>query len=727
MRNATSTVLQAVASRIRDQAKRFNPALESAPVAILWTDEKREWEAVLPKIKEVLPELYSLGAYASEDRSGPGVWLRMVADGTAGKVGAGETAILYLPGVGNGQLRTDLRNLKNDPHLAPLAELQYRGTFWRQENGKDWTLRAFCETKRGGLGVKVSGSQETAQALKAAMGKLLMQNLAALESLVIDERYLNDLINPAPDETVLRWLTAPEAIRQEQGASWDSFVASAQKRYGVDLGKGPVDVAQRILASKPGDATYPLWEKYAAHWHSYRDVYGVFATIAPPDLFQSADRYPRENDADEKRLGADLIHAASLQPAAAAQAVQDLEGKHGHRRATLWAAQGHAPLAVALAELAVIAKAAMAPMSGGNVLDAARAYAESGWRIDAAARSAMAIAQTADLEKPIYAVLEALYRRWLEKQAEGFQALVKKDGYPHWALPEVPDGTVVLFVDGLRFDLARELEVLLGKDNGLSVGLEPGLTSVPSVTSSGKVWVSPASKLAEGAKGSGGGRLRTDLAQRRLHGGQAAQGNGGRGLRHRRYREPELCLWQRLGGVSRRHRQRWAQQGAEAGAGRTGPPRRPGEDGTSSAECGLERGLDRHRPRLAAITRWFAEGGIASQADRNQVGPLRHSEGRVGGPRLAGLALEFRQGDSCSAGAGNFCVFEWTRVRPRGTQSPGVGRAVREGQAQRSRCWTTEGDLGDVEQQEDDLLRDGKRRAGAVCERDTTGEHFRGR
>lgn len=511
MRNATSTVLQAVASRIRDQAKRFNPALESAPVAILWTDEKREWEAVLPKVKEAMPELYSLGPYAPDDRSGPGVWLRMVADGTAGKVGAGETAILYLPGVGNGQLRTDLRNLKNDPHLAPLAELQYRGTFWRQENGKDWTLRAFCETKRGGLGLKVSGSQETAQALKAAMGKLLMQNLPALDAVTIDERYLNDLINPAPDETVLRWLTAPDVIRQEQGASWDSFVASAQKRYGVDLGKGPVDLAQRILASKPGDATYPLWEKYAAHWHSYRDVYGVFATIAPPDLFQSADRYPRENDADEKRLGADLIHAASLQPAAAAQAVQDLESKHGHRRATLWAAQGHAPLAVALADLVVIAKAALAPMSGGNVQDAARAYAESGWRVDAAARSAMAIAQTADLEKPIYAVLEALYRRWLEKQAEGFQALVKKDGYPHWALPEVPDGTVVLFVDGLRFDLARELEALLGKNNGLSVGLEPGLTSVPSVTSSGKVWVSPASKLAEGTKGSGGGSFEPTL------------------------------------------------------------------------------------------------------------------------------------------------------------------------------------------------------------------------
>jgi len=130
MKIAAQTVTSALGVCIREQAKRFNPALESAPIAILWTDEKREWEAVLPKIKEALPELYSLGDYAPDDRTGPGVWLRMVADGQAGKVNSGETVILYLPGVGNGQLRTDLRGFKDDPQLAPLAELQYRGSFW---------------------------------------------------------------------------------------------------------------------------------------------------------------------------------------------------------------------------------------------------------------------------------------------------------------------------------------------------------------------------------------------------------------------------------------------------------------------------------------------------------------------------------------------------------------------------------------------------------------------
>ena len=110
-----TTVLATLAARLKDQAKRFNPTLESAPIVILWTDEKREWESVLPMLKQALPELFSLGAYAPDDRTGPGIWLRMVADGQAGQLAAGDTPILYLPGVGNGQLRTDLRGLKTDP------------------------------------------------------------------------------------------------------------------------------------------------------------------------------------------------------------------------------------------------------------------------------------------------------------------------------------------------------------------------------------------------------------------------------------------------------------------------------------------------------------------------------------------------------------------------------------------------------------------------------------
>lgn len=500
MKAKPNTVLAALVEKLRDQAKRYNPALESAPVAILWADEKREWEGLIPQIKQELPDLFSLGAYAPGDRSGPGIWLRMVADRQVGKIE--NTPILYLPGISNSNLRSDLRSVKDDPQLAPLAELQYRGLFWRQENSKDWTLRAFLESKRGGLGLAVAGNQETLQALSAAFGKLLNRNLPALVGQTIDERFLDQLMNPNPDEDVLHWLTAPEAIQQEKGDSWPTFVASARTRFGIDLTKGPVDVAQQILASQPGDAAYPLWEKYCVHWHSYPAAYDVFKHIAPPDLLQGAERYPRENEADEKRLAEDLVKAVSLEPAGAANQVLELDRKHQPRRATLWAEMGHAPLATALQHLAKIAQAFLSPLTGGTVSNFSRNYAETGWRIDAAARVAMAIAQEADLDKPIYAVLETLYRRWMEKTAETFQALIQKEGYPHWNLPEVSDGTVVVFVDGLRFDLARDVETMLAEE-GMATSLEHGFTSVPSVTSSGKVWVSPVAKLAEGGASGG--------------------------------------------------------------------------------------------------------------------------------------------------------------------------------------------------------------------------------
>lgn len=500
MKVKPNTVLAALIEKLREQAKRYNPALESAPIAIMWTDEKREWEAVLPQIKQELPELFSLGAYAPADRSGPGVWLRMVADRQVGKIEG--TPILYLPGISNSNLRSDLRGVKDDPQLAPLAELQYRGLFWRQENSKDWTLRAFLESKRGGLGLTVAGNQESLQALSAAFGKLLNRNLPALVGQNIDERFLDQMMNPNPDEDVLHWLAAPETLQQEKGDSWATFIASSRTRFGIDLTKGPVEVAQKILVCQTGDAAYPLWEKYCAHWHSYPGAYDVFKHIAPPDLLQGAERYPRENEADEKRLAEELLKIVTLEPSAAANQVLELEQKHKSRRETLWAEMGHAPLASALKHLAEIAQAFLSPLNGGTVSDFARHYSETGWRIDAAARMAMAIAQDADLEKPIYVVLETLYRRCLEKTAETFQMLVQRDGYPHWNLPEVPDGTVVVFVDGLRFDLAREVEAMLAGE-GITATLEHGFTSVPSVTSSGKVWVSPVAKLAEG--GSSGG------------------------------------------------------------------------------------------------------------------------------------------------------------------------------------------------------------------------------
>jgi hypothetical protein len=40
MKNQPKTVIQTLAERLREQAKRFNPSIETAPVAVLWTDDR---------------------------------------------------------------------------------------------------------------------------------------------------------------------------------------------------------------------------------------------------------------------------------------------------------------------------------------------------------------------------------------------------------------------------------------------------------------------------------------------------------------------------------------------------------------------------------------------------------------------------------------------------------------------------------------------------------------
>lgn len=503
MKKLPQTVIESLVTRVREQAKRYNPALESAPVAVLWTDERREWEGVLPQLQSALPELFALGAYQPAQRSGPGAWLRMVADGQTGGLPKGTVPLLYLPGVGNGSLRTDLRGLKDDPQLAPIAELQYRGTFWRQENSKDWTLRAFFESKRGGLGLAVKGDQATLAALKQALPRLLSRSLVTLEARQIDLAFLDEILNPNPADDVLRWMADPAGLQGEKGDTWGSFVASTQARYGIDLGKGVLDAAALVLAAREADAAYGLWEKFAHRPQEQPALYDVFKAVPKKDLLSGADRYPRENEADEAALADALKAVAAMDTAAAANKLQGLEAQHAHRRGTVWSRLGRAPLAEVLAPLSVVARAALQPAVGGSVQHQAAAWAGEGWAVDAAALQALALAQAANRQAEVEPALAAVYRPWLQRSAEAFQQRVKTEGYPARADDAAPEGTVLLFVDGLRLDLAQQLQQLLLSPD-LKVELRHSFTSVPSVTSSGKVWCSPGYAAAQPASSATG-------------------------------------------------------------------------------------------------------------------------------------------------------------------------------------------------------------------------------
>ena len=82
----------------------------------------------------------------------------------------GTVPILYLPGTS----RADLRVIETCPReLQPFAELQYRGVFWSQANGKDWTVNAFLSAKKDGLGLDVAQDSATQEALTPGPCSLL--------------------------------------------------------------------------------------------------------------------------------------------------------------------------------------------------------------------------------------------------------------------------------------------------------------------------------------------------------------------------------------------------------------------------------------------------------------------------------------------------------------------------------------------------------------------------
>ena len=161
------TIFDALVASLQAAAT-FNRDDVLPPTAVLWPDEKREWERLLPRLRTLLPHFLTLGPYDVASRSGPAIWLRCVL---AGKIPGirwvpDVVPIIYMPGIS----RSTLRATEECPaELKPLAELQYRGMFWSQHNGKDWTITAFMQTNHSGLELKIARDNATTASIRRAI------------------------------------------------------------------------------------------------------------------------------------------------------------------------------------------------------------------------------------------------------------------------------------------------------------------------------------------------------------------------------------------------------------------------------------------------------------------------------------------------------------------------------------------------------------------------------
>lgn len=500
--SSNGTVLEALALSLA-KASVYNRGVMVGPAAILWTDEGRQWEGLIPLLRELLPSLVQLGPYDPAARSGPAIWLRCLLAGELEAQGwSGEPVpILYLPGVS----RQMLRAVESCPrHLQPLAELQYRGVLWSQQNARDWTVLAFLKSKEG-LSLDVAQDKATLDALQRALLMLADTPVETLRGRRLEGSDFDQLLSPDPARDLLRWMSDPDTTRAGwTSAHWEAFRSICQSAFGFDpQADGALTAAER-MAGREG-TWKRVWLRFVESPRSYPAIPRLLEQAHPAERLLFGDEraaWPKFNRQAEDQLRAQLLDLAILTPTGAAQELVILEAEHGIRREGVWYELGLAPLAGAMKHLSVLATICGTALGGASPEEMANLYRQGAWRADQASLQALAAVERAEDLACVKAALQAVYGPWLGDAAERLQKLAGQHGYPG-ARPEAlapvkaAKGEVLFFADGLRFDVGERLHDYLER-RGLRVDREVRWTAMPSVTPTCKPAVSPVTESITG-------------------------------------------------------------------------------------------------------------------------------------------------------------------------------------------------------------------------------------
>lgn len=494
-----SSVLDMVRAKVRACARTSEGS--AAPVAILWTDPQKQWLPAVEMLKQAMPELIELGAYAPELRRGPAIWIRCVVDRTIVVDGLPESTppIVYLPGLARQQLRAG----EDCPEEArPLLELLYRGTAWMHHGGHDHTVSAFLKSPAI-LGLDVAEDMATSQALLNAVREVLATPIASLRGRRLETSDFNQMVTGDVMRDLLLWIAAPDARRQVMTPEqWNAFVQSLKTDFAFDpAADGPLTAAERLCKGKGPWAK--LWSRFEEAPEAYPRMVDALLRVSPAggDLFDGKDvaRYPRANDEAEQELEAALVTLQGVPHAEVVRTVIELETNHGPRRKTVWARLGRARFAKALAPLTSLAHGVTKLVGGVTAADFIAPYEAFGWKTDLALLDAVALVERAQ-DDVIAKVARQLAEPWLDSGARAFQAAVMRHSLPGAsAVPKIiaTAGCCVLFVDGLRYDLGRLLAELL-ENAGCTVSVHSRWAALPTVTATAKPAVAP---VAEGIVG----------------------------------------------------------------------------------------------------------------------------------------------------------------------------------------------------------------------------------
>ena len=501
---AAETFLDAVLAAL-DSRVRYG-ASELPPVALLWPDEGVQWQPIVSQVRSRRLVL-ELGEYDPENLRGPAYWIRGVLDASIGALNPTEglAPIVYLPGYA----RSDIRAVEEaDAKLKPLAELQYRGAIFAQQNGRDWTIAAFLQSRLGGLGIDVPDDQPTKDAMLRARLELAAQPIDNLrKSAPLRAPFFDSLLLPDLDRDVLRWLNDPAAFRTSLNSEqWTAFRSRFADRFGIGLEDGEIAVSGQL--GRQAGPWGGVWQRYAEAPDRYPTVEQRLRDAAPKRVRDSVGLFdgplgawPQDNEEREGRLRRAYAEVLALDGTAAADRITALEEEHGERRRWVWAGLGEAPLADASEHLAALATFTRKVLPAESVSRMVDAYVDGGWRADDAVMRALGATTTQQDRDLVTGAIRAIYCSWLDAGARRFQDAVGGSAADYLVEPltDWTAGTCLIFVDGLRFDVGKRVEAALLVKN-LAATIRPRLAALPTITSTAKPAVSPvAARLGPGA------------------------------------------------------------------------------------------------------------------------------------------------------------------------------------------------------------------------------------
>jgi len=477
------------------QAGNHNSNVMVKPEVILWPDPENQWCDVMEVLQESIPHLLIYGRYEPSKKQGPAIWLKCMIAKVLPEAnwGADAIPIIYLPGVA----KSDLRNVENAVfNFQPLLEYQYTGTLFIQENGREWSILAFVENPINGLGIKLAKDNATKEALKKTLPSIFQDREVLANKTIIDADYLNNQLFPDIIPTILKWMCKGDVfLNTMDSGKREVFTNLCRSQYDFEPDfRNIIAIAEKLGAQK--NAWKYVWQMYANAPKRYPEMEDLLRSAKPSDLGSGIfalpqESWPQVNEEKEDALRQSLVEAAKLDAHKAIDELRKLEEEHSLRRKWVWFEIGKSPLTDSLQYMVQMATAAAAPFPSTSI-DALKTYYEtSGYKADQYMRKSLAAVKSAKDKAIVISLIQLLYKPWLEKITNKFQALVKTDPSIFTAQSATDEKEAfVLFVDAFRFELAEAFMDRISQVNR-TISLKAVWSAIPSVTPTAKPHVSP--------------------------------------------------------------------------------------------------------------------------------------------------------------------------------------------------------------------------------------------